>query len=182
MKSIRIGAGAGYSGDRIDPAVEVVEKGNVKYIFFECLAERTIAMAQIEKNKNSDKGYGAMLEERMEAILPFCAGEDVVMISNLGAANPDAAFSKTIEIAEKIQAKPLKIATTKGDDVLEKVVDSDEVVWETGQPVKELRNKIISANAYLGVEAILPALRQGANVIITGRAADPSLALAPHDI
>jgi hypothetical protein len=179
MKSVKIAAGAGFSNDRIDPAVEVAEKGNVKYIIFECLAERTIAIAQLEKNKDPLKGYGTMLEERMEAILPFCAEKNLVMISDLGAANPGAAFQKSMEIAESIHAKPVKIAAVTGDDVLEKIIDTREIVWETGAPVSDLKDKIVSANAYLGIEAILPALQAGATVIITGRAADPSLALAP---
>lgn len=179
MKSIRIGAGAGFSGDRIDPAVEVAEKGNVRYIVFECLAERTIAIAQLEKNKNPEKGYGALLEERMTAILPFCAKQNLTMVSDLGAAHPLAAFRKSVEIAESIGATPLKIAAVTGDDVLEKVVDTDAIVWEIGQPVSAIKDRILSANAYLGAEAILPALQTGADVVITGRVADPSLVLAP---
>lgn len=179
MKSIRIGAGAGFSNDRIDPAVEVAEKGNVRYIIFECLAERTIAIAQLEKNKDPQKGYGALLEERMTAILPFCARRNLTMVSDLGAANPLAAFQKTIEIAEAVGAAPLKIAAVIGDDVLEKVVETDAAVWEIDQPVSTIKDRILSANAYLGIEAILPALRAGADVVITGRVADPSLALAP---
>jgi len=179
MKSIRIGAGAGFSNDRIDPAVEVAEKGNVRYIIFECLAERTIAIAQLEKNKDPQKGYGALLEERMAAILPFCARRNLTIVSDLGAANPLAAFQKTIEIAEAAGSAPLKIAAVFGDDVLEKVVETDATVWEIGQPVSTIKDKILSANAYLGAEAILPALRTGADVVITGRVADPSLVLAP---
>jgi len=179
MKTIRIGAGAGFSTDRIDPAVEVAEKGNVRYIIFECLAERTIALAQLEKNKDPEKGYGAFLKERMEAMLPFCAQKNLIMVTDLGAANPLAAFRKTLEIAASINATPLKVAAVTGDDVLEKVIDSEEIVWETGQPVSAIKDRILSANAYLGVEAILPALQAGANVVITGRVADPSLILAP---
>ena len=179
MKSIRIGSGAGFSNDRIDPAVEVVEKGNVRYIVFECLAERTIALAQLEKNENPQKGYGALFEERMAAMLPFCAAQNLTMVSNLGAANPLAAFQKSIDIAQTIGAKPLKIAAVFGDDVLEKVIDTDAMVWETGEPVSAIKDRLLSANAYLGVEAILPALQADADVVITGRVADPSLVLAP---
>lgn len=179
MKTIRIGSGAGYAGDRIDPAVDLVEHGNIKYICFEALAERTIAIALLQKQQNPEKGYGQFLEERMEAILPYCAEKGVVMISNLGAANPVAALKKTVSIANEKGIKHLKIGAVVGDDVLEYLKDSENIVWETGEPVKELKEKLISANAYLGVEAILPALRQDCNVIITGRVADPSLFLAP---
>lgn len=178
-RSVRIGSGAGYAGDRIDPAIELVEKGNIHYICFECLAERTIALAQLEKQDNPHRGYGQFLEERMEAMLPFCSERGLVMISNLGAANPPAALLKTVEIAERMNVQPLKIAAISGDDVLESIVAADRPVWETGQAVRDLLDSIISANAYLGVDAILPALAEGCNVIITGRVADPSLYLAP---
>lgn len=178
MKKIRIGAGAGYAGDRIDPAVELAEKGNIQYLCFDCLAERTIAIAQLEKRKNPQAGYGQFLQERMKAILPYCA-QGLMMISNMGAANPPEALKATVEIAESIGAGKLKIAAVSGDDVLEKMVGSLSPVWETGLPVKEYRDRIISANAYLGVEAIVPCLQKGCNVIITGRVADPALFLAP---
>jgi hypothetical protein len=178
-RSVRIGSGAGYAGDRIDPAIELAEHGKIHYICFECLAERTIALAQLEKWNNPHRGYGQFLEERMEAILPFCAERGLVMISNLGAANPPAALMKTLEIAERMNVRPLKVAAISGDDVLESIVAADRPIWETGQPVKELLDSVISANAYLGVDAILPALFEECNVIITGRVADPSLYLAP---
>ena len=178
-KSIRIGSGAGYAGDRIDPAIELAKKGNIRYICFECLAERTIALAQLEKRENPRRGYGQFLEARMEAMLPFCVEAGLVMISNLGAANPTAALMKTVEIAERMDVRPLKIAAISGDDVLGSITDVDRTIWETGQPVKEVLDSIISANAYLGTDAILPALADQCNVVITGRVADPSLYLAP---
>lgn len=178
MKKIRIGAGSGYAGDRIDPAVELAAKGDIRYLCFDCLAERTIAIAQLEKQKDPNAGYGQFLRERMQAILPYCE-RGLVMISNMGAANPPAALQATLEIAGAIGARKLKIAAVTGDDVLEKIAGSQAPVWETGLPVSEYRDRIISANAYLGVEAIVPCLREGCNVVITGRVADPALFLAP---
>ncbi len=178
MKKIRIGAGAGYAGDRIDPAVELAEKGDIQYLCFDCLAERTIAIAQLEKQNNPALGYGQLLRERMAAILPYCA-RGLVMISNMGAANPPAAMAATLEVAEAVGAANLKIAAVTGDDVLEKIAESRSPVWETGLPVREYRDRMVSANAYVGVEAIVPCLQKGCNVILTGRVADPSLFLAP---
>lgn len=178
MKKIRIGAGAGYAGDRIDPAVELAAKGDVRYLCFDCLAERTIAIAQLEKQRDPDAGYGQLLRERMEAILPFCS-RGLVMISNMGAANPEAALKETAATAESIHAGNIKIAAVTGDDVLEKIAGSLSPVWESGLPVREYRDRIVSANAYLGIDAIVPSLRMGCNVIITGRVADPALFLAP---
>ena len=73
MKTVRIGAGAGYSGDRIEPAVELAERGDIQYLVFECLAERTIAIAQQARMKDPTQGYDSLLPERMEAVLPICA-------------------------------------------------------------------------------------------------------------
>ncbi len=178
-KALRIGCGAGYAGDRIDPAVTLAERGNLRYLCFECLAERTIAIAQLEKAADPGKGYGPFLEERMEAVLPFCARDGLVVVTNLGAANPPAALEKTLEIARRLGTGPLRIGAVTGDDVLETVLAGNDLVAETGAPVRDLGDRLLSANAYLGVEAILPALRAGCRVVLTGRVADPSLFLAP---
>ena len=87
MKKIRIGSGAGYAGDRIEPAVELADKGAIRYLVFECLAERTIAIAQQARMKDPGAGYDALLETRMEACLPVCRRNGVTIVTNMGAAN-----------------------------------------------------------------------------------------------
>lgn len=178
-KKIVIGSGAGYSGDRIEPAEELVRSGRLDYIGFECLAERTIALAQLKKLKNPEAGYDPLLEERMGRILPLCKENGVKMITNMGAANPKAAMAKTLAIASRHHLKGLKIAAVTGDDVADKITHINPPLMETGKPLLESIPKFVSANAYLGVESILPALQAGADVIITGRVADPALFLAP---
>ncbi len=179
MKNVRIGSGAGYSGDRIEPAVELAEKGNIQYLAFECLAERTIAIAQQAKMTDPSKGYDPLLSDRMQAALPVCARNGVKLITNMGAANPVSAGEKTGEIARSLGLKGLKIATVTGDDVLELVKSGEYVIEETGVPVSGLTSNLVSANAYLGAQPIVEALANGANVIITGRVADPALFIAP---
>ncbi len=179
METIRIGCGAGYSGDRIDSAVDLAKYGNLHYLVLECLAERTIALAQMARKQNTGPGYDPLLEERMAALLPLCREKGFKIITNLGAANPEAALEKTAEIAARSGGKPLKAAALLGSDVLEKLAELNPVVWETGAPFSHLADKAVSADAYLGAEEILPALHQGADVVITGRVADPSLFLAP---
>ena len=95
MKKIRIGSGAGYAGDRIEPAVELMEKGNLDYIIFECLAERTVAIGQQDKEKDPSKGYNQLLDYRMEKILPLMAKNKVKVSTKLGAANPVSAAERT---------------------------------------------------------------------------------------
>ena len=117
MKKIRIGSGAGYAGDRIEPAVELMEKGNLDYIIFECLAERTVAIGQQDKEKDPSKGYNQLLDYRMEKILPMMAKNKVKVITNMGAANPVSAAERTCEIARKLGVGGLKIACVTGDDI-----------------------------------------------------------------
>jgi len=179
MKTIRIGAGAGYSGDRIEPALELAEQGNLDYLIFECLAERTIALAQLAKMKDPTAGFDPLLEERMRRVLPACKRNKVVLISNMGAANPQAAAEKTREIAMSLGLSGLRIAAVSGDDVLASVQSSDLRIMENGEPIAWLDGKMISANAYLGAAPLIAALDAGADVIITGRVADPALFLAP---
>jgi hypothetical protein len=179
MRTIRIGSGAGYSGDRIEPAVELAEKGRIDYLVFECLGERTVALAQQTRMKNPDGGYDPLLEERMRAVLPLCAAKGIKIVTNMGAANPEAAARKTAEIARSLGLSRLKVAAIVGDDVLDACKSNDLPIMEFEGTIKQLGNKLLSANAYLGAEPMAEALRGGADVVITGRASDPALFLAP---
>lgn len=180
MKTIRIGSGAGYAGDRLEPALELLEKGNLDYIGFECLAERTIAIAQQQKLQNPEKGYNGLLEYRMDKVLPLAYKNKVKVITNMGAANPESALKAVKKIAEEKGLKGLKIAAVFGDNVYDSIDKYDNTeVWETKEALEKLDGEIISANAYLGMKGILQALREGADVIITGRVSDPALFLAP---
>ena len=178
MRTIRLGAGAGYSGDRIEPAVELAEKGKLDYLVFECLAERTIALAQAARLKDPDAGFDPLLEARMKAVLPACRANGVRIVTNMGAANPQSAARAAAAIARQLGLRGLKIASVTGDDVLGDLKNSDRPL-DIGCTVDSLGNRIVSANAYVGGASIAQALREGADVVITGRAADPSLFLGP---
>jgi hypothetical protein len=179
MRTIRIGSGAGYSGDRIEPALELAEKGDIQYLVFECLGERTVALAQQARLKNPEAGYDPLLEERMRAVLPVCAAKGIKIVTNMGAANPLAAARKTAEIAKSMGLSSLKVAAVVGDDVLEACKQRDLPIMEFDGTISHLGNRLISANAYLGAEPMADALGRGADVVITGRASDPALFLAP---
>src|ERR1700728_4408276 len=178
MRTIRIGSGAGYSGDRIEPAVELADKGDIQYLVFECLGERTVALAQQTRMKNPDTGYDPLLEERMRAVLPVCAAKGIKIVTNMGAANPLAAARKTASLARSMGLS-LKIAAVTGDDVLAACRQSDLGIMEFEGGIGQLGNRLISANAYLGAGPMVEALAGGADVVITGRASDPALFLAP---
>ena len=179
MNTIKLGAGAGYAGDRIEPAVELAENGDIQYLVFECLAERTIALAQQAKMKDPASGYDPLLAARMKAVLGTCKAKGIRVITNMGAANPLAAAEKTREIARALGLNDLKIAAVTGDDVLDAIKSGDYRIEETGGRVNDLGNRIVSANAYLGAGPVVEALAGGADVVITGRIGDPALFLGP---
>ena len=173
---LRIGTGAAFSGDRIDAALVLAARGELDYQVFECLAERTIALAQLRRRRDPGKGYDPLLERRMAGLLPLLRQRRFRIVTSMGAANPLAAADATLAVARRVGV-PLKVAVVTGDDILDRL-DREAPALETGQPVGAA-GPLVSANAYLGADALLPALQSGAEVVISGRVADPSLFLAP---
>lgn len=173
---LRIGSGAGYQGDRLEPAWILAERGELDWLGLECLAERTIAAAQLRKRRDPTLGYDPLLERRMQMLLPAAKKNGVRLITNMGAANPIAAADAIVEVARR-KGLHVKVAALTGDDVLEQIGPRTALL-ESPQPMAAF-GVPLSANAYLGVEQLLPAIESGADVIVTGRVADPSLFLAP---
>lgn len=177
--SVRLGAGAGFSGDRVDPARELAVRGNLDYLIFECLGERTIAASNARKLRDATAGYDPLLEVRMRAVLGYTSANRTTVITNSGAANPVGAAEAVARVAKEVAKRPVRIAAITGDDVLDAVRTLDPQVWETGRPLSEHAEDLVSANAYIGADAILEGLDAGADVVIAGRAADPSMFVAP---
>lgn len=171
----RIGSGAGFAGDRVEPAVDLAARGELDDLVLECLAERTIALAQQRRLADPDQGYDPMLERRLTPLLPVARRQGVRIITNMGTASPAVAGRVVRDLAERLGLQ-LSIGVVGGDDVLG-IVDQEQPALEDGRPLAA-HGRIISANAYLGADAVLPALRAGADVVLTGRVADPSLFLA----
>ena len=159
--------------------MELVERGALDYLVFECLAERTIALAQQAKARDPRAGFDPLLIDRMRAVLPMARARGVRVISNMGAANPAAAAEAVRDLARELDLGGLTIATVTGDDVADRVLGRGYVVTETGASVDGLADRLISANAYIGAPPIVEALAHGADLVLTGRVADPSLFLAP---
>ena len=178
-KIVRIGAGAGYSGDRIEPAVELAERGELHYLAFECLAERTIALAQAAKQRDPEGGFDPLLEERMRAVLPAATANAVRIITNMGAANPHAAARAIVRTARSLGLKGLKAAAVIGDDVSDAIRGRAFPLTDRPGTTLDIGATMVSANAYLGAAAIVEALDHGANVVVTGRVGDPALFLGP---
>ena len=173
---LRIGCGAGFAGDRLDAALALAEDGALDCLVLECLAERTIALAQLRRRKDPHSGFDLRLERRVEQLLPVLKRRGVRLVSNMGAANPVAAADAIARIARRL-GLAIKVAVVTGDDVLD-ALDLEQPVMEGGAPLSRY-GPLISANAYLGSAEVLPALATGADVVITGRVADPSLFVAP---
>ena len=159
---MRVGAGAGFSDDRIDPAVDLVERGNLDFLVLECLAERTMALRELERLDNPAAGFDPWLRERVLALLAPCVARGVRIVTNAGAANPVAAAREVASVARQLGVT-VRVAAVLGDDVTSM----------SGDPA------VIAAHAYLGGDAIVRALDDGADVVVTGRVADASLFAAP---
>jgi Acyclic terpene utilisation family protein AtuA len=176
MRTVRIGAGAGFAGDRLEPAVELAERAGLADIVLECLAERTIALGQGRRLADPDAGYDPRLLPRFERLLPVALARGVRVVTNMGAANPLQAGRVTRDLLGRLGTSA-RVGVVTGDDVLDRL-DLDAPACEDGRPLRA-RGEVVAANAYLGADAVLPALEAGADVVVTGRVADPSLFVAP---
>src|SRR4051812_44229995 len=162
---LRIGCGAGFSGDRWDAAVAVVRTlraaGGPAVLMFETLAERTLALAQLKRRQDPDAGWEPSLERFVAPVLRDCVEAAIPIVGNFGAANPVGAARRLQQLAASQGLPPLKIAVVEGDDLLTAL---------TAQRIQGLLpanlggQPLVSANAYLGAREIAAALRAGAQV------------------
>jgi len=176
--TFRIGTGAGFAADRLDPAVDLAQRGELDAMVLECLGERTVAFAHRDRMADPRRGYNVHLERRMRALLPACRAAGTTIITNMGAANPRAAAQRTRDVARALGIAGLRIACIEGDDVTA-LMAADRPLMDEPGTLADVGRPIVGANAYLGAAAILPALEAAADVIIGGRLADPSLYVAP---
>jgi len=173
--TVRIGAGAGYAGDRIEPAVDLAREGDLDYLAFECLGERTLALAQ-QRLARDEPGHDPRLCERMRRVLPHCADRGTTVVTNMGAADPEGAAEATVDVAGEL-GLDLAVASVAGSDVRDRLDAVREETYEGGR-VSDIEG-VVAADAYLGVWGIVAALEAGADVVLADRVADTSLFLAP---
>jgi hypothetical protein len=182
-KKVYIGCGAGFAGDRFDASIPIVKQlVNVnapKYLIFEVLAERTLALAQQLRNKNSEEGYSPFLDSYINPILEDCLENNIKIVSNIGAANPMGAAKRILEIAEKQKIRKPKIGVVIGDDLLAYMSNSEILECPTMEGLDFSNNEITAANVYLGAQPIADALEKGADIVIVGRSVDSALVLGP---
>ena len=177
---LRIGCAAGFSGDRTDAAGPVVDAllaaGGPAFLIFETLAERTLALAQLARRANPDAGYEPLLDDMLRPVLARCLQGGIRIVSNFGAAHPEAAARRIHTLTAELGLPAPRIAVVQGDD-LSAPHQRPLLEQALGSALHGL--DVVSANAYLGAEAIADALLAGADIVVCGRVADPSLAVGP---
>jgi hypothetical protein len=179
-KTVRIGAGSAWWGDRIEPARWNAERGNLDYLCFETMAEATISAAQVRKRRDpSFPGYDTYLDDRMQAVLPGCLKRGTKIVTNQGWINPDGAAERIVHWLRQLGAKGVRVAAVNGSLITDRVLQLTDRILENGQPTATLKETLVSAEAYLGAEPIVEALKQGAQIVVSGRVADPSIFMAP---
>ena len=185
MKSIRVGCGSASWGDMLDPAVELAERGEVQYIGFDHLAELTMSILQRMKQKDPTRGYIPDLVPWMKRLLPVAREKGIRMLTNAGGANVEAAGDAVAQLARSLGHTGLKLGLVFGDDVLARIPEfrAQGLKFQnldTGEEdIDRIADRIVSANAYIGSEGQIQALAEGAAVVITGRATDSSVHIAP---
>jgi len=183
-KFIRIASGQGFWGDLPNAPLNQVKQGPIDYLVMDYLAEVTMSIMQKQRMRNPDWGYARDFVGVVESILPEIAKDGIKVISNAGGVNPLACKDEILKIADERGFKGLKVAVVDGDNILS---DIDGLIsnghtlknMETGDPISQVQDQLLSANVYFGCRAVVEALEQGANVIITGRVTDTGLTLAP---
>jgi hypothetical protein len=184
-RAIRIAAGQGFWGDWLEAPVRQVRGGPIQYLMMDYLAEVTMSIMQKQKSRDSSAGYARDFVPLMERILPDIVERGVRVTSNAGGVNPRGCAEAVLAVARRLGLKgKLRVGLVTGDDILDRL---DELIgrghalsdMETGRPLADIRGRVLSANAYLGMAPIVEALRGEADVVITGRVTDTGLTLGP---
>ena len=184
-RTVRVAAGQGFWGDWLEAPVRQVQGGPIDYLMMDYLAEVTMSIMQKQKSRDPKAGYARDFVPLMERILPDIVQKGIRITSNAGGVNPRSCAEAVLEVARGLGlAGKVRVGLVMGDDLLDRL---DELIaaghpltnMETGRPLAEIRDRVLSANAYLGMGPIVQALRGGANVVVTGRVTDTGLTLGP---
>ncbi len=184
-KTIRIAAGQGFWGDWLEAPVRQIEAGPIDFLMMDYLAEVTMSIMQKQRSRNPDAGYARDFVPLMERILPKVVKKGVRVITNAGGVNPEGCAAAVVEVAQKAGLKgKVRVGLVSGDDILDRL---DELIagghslkdMDTGRPLSDVRDRVLSANAYLGMAPVVEALDRGAHVVVTGRVTDTGLTLGP---
>lgn len=183
MRTVRIGAGQGFYGDSLLPVLDVARYGDVKYIAFDALAELTLAILEKGRRRDPSGGYTRDVVPMMRNLLPIAKEKGIRLITNAGGINPRGAARAVAQVARELGIR-LKIACVTGDDIYDRLdeLEARGVTFadkETGQALKDVRDRVLFASVYLGAGVVADALATGADVVITGRTTDTAQFLGP---
>ena len=184
-KTVRIGNGCGFWGDNIDAPLILAERGDLDYLTLEYLAELTMSILALQKKRDPEPGFATDFIDVLERLGPVLRKQPrLKIVTNAGGMNPQSCAAKAIAALAVLNAADRTVATVTGDDLLPRL---DQLLAEgerftnldTGEALATVRERVVSANAYLGARPLAEALRRGASVVISGRVADASLTVAP---
>jgi len=184
-EKVRVAGGQGFWGDLLTAPVDQVRNGPIDYLMLDYLAEVTMSIVQKQRQRDPRAGYARDFVSLMREILPDCVEKDIKVLSNAGGVNVEGCAEAIKETARELGlAGKLKIGVVTGDDILPRLDEfADRGValtnMETGEPLSDIRDKVQSANVYLGASGLVDALGKGAQVIVGGRLTDTGLTLAP---
>jgi len=182
---VRVAAGQGFWGDWLEAPVRQVQGGPIDYLMMDYLAEVTMSIMQKQKSRDPAAGYARDFVPAMERILPDLAAKGIRVTSNAGGVNPRACAEAVLDAARRLGlGGRIRVGLVTGDDILDRL---DELLarghelrdLDTGRPLSDIRDRVRSANAYLGMAPVVQALRDGADIVITGRVTDTGLTLGP---
>lgn len=181
---VKIGAAQGFYGDIIEPALTLAENTAVRYLCFDTLAELTLAILQKDRQRDPAMGFTKDITASARALLPYVKEKGIKLITNAGGLNPEGARREVMRVAKELGITDIKVGVATGDDVFDRLaqleeagVDTSDV--DTGLSLDDVRDRLLFASVYLGAQPIVEALRQGADVVITGRTTDTAQFLAP---
>ena len=183
--TVRVAGGQGFWGDWLEAPYRQVTGGPVDYLMMDYLAEVTMSILQKQKSRDPQRGYATDFITQMERILPTLVERGIKVTANAGGVNPKACAAAVAAVARKLGlAGKVRIGTVTGDDLLPRLdgllARGHELKnLDTGRPLHDIRDKVLSANAYLGAAPVVEALQRGAQVVITGRVTDTGLTLGP---
>jgi len=181
---VLVANGQGFWGDSILGPVRLLEEGPLDYLTLDYLAEVTLSIMQKLRSRDPSRGYATDFVQLVDRVLPKLLEKDVKVVANAGGVNPHACKDALLEVVARHGAGGVKIAVVEGDDVLDRLdelVEAGEELrnMDTGEPLASIRDRVTSANVYLGAFPIAEALGQGARIVLTGRGTDPGLVLGP---
>lgn len=181
--TVRVAAGQGFWGDWLEAPVRQVEGGPIDYLMMDYLAEVTMSIMQKQKSRNPEAGFARDFPQVIERILPALVAKGIKVTSNAGGVNPRGCAEAVLAAARRLGLE-VKVGLVSGDDLLprlDQLLDAGHELrdMDTGRPLSDIRDKVLSANAYIGMAPIVEALDRGAQIVVTGRVTDTGLTLGP---